>query len=81
MPTPPLGWMGGGPLPSIPLPSFPKKGKRRQYRMTGGVSDLPQPGTTLQRDLTARTASSRFGPVSYRCGDRLPFPGCSWYMD
>ena len=23
----------------------------------------------------------RFDPVSYRCGDRLPLPGCRWYMD
>ena len=40
--------------PTSPL--FPKR-KRRQYRMTGGVSDPPQPGAMHQRHLPARTAS------------------------
>ncbi len=46
----------GGPLPSPLSPLSPTR-KRRQYRMTGGVSDPPQPGAMQQRHLSARTAS------------------------
>ena len=49
-----IGW--AGPSPLTPSPLIPKR-KRRQYRMTGGVSDPPQPGAMHQRHLPARTAS------------------------